>query len=109
MIEQQYYVYIMTNQDQTVLCTGVTNNLHRRVIEHKSGKGGVFSKKYKLHKLLYFETGDDISTAIMREKQIKGGSRQDKTDLINSINPTWEDLFEIYWKIIELPITRSIY
>ena len=97
MKENQYFVYIMTNQDHTVLYTGVTNNLLRRVIEHRSGKGGAFSKKYKLYSLVYFEVGDDISIAISREKQIKGGSRQKKIELINSINPDWEDLFEEYF------------
>lgn len=93
----QYFVYIMTNQDHTVLYTGVTNNLQRRVIEHRSGKGGGFSKKYKLYSLVYYETGNDISIAISREKQIKAGSRQKKIELINSINPNWEDLYEEYF------------
>ena len=93
----RYYVYIMTNQDNTVLYTGVTNDLQRRVIEHKTGKGGVFSKKYKLLKLVYYETGNDITVAITREKQIKDGSRQNKIELINSINPKWEDLYENYF------------
>jgi len=97
MKENQYFVYIMTNQDHSVLYTGVTNDLQRRVIEHRSGKGGAFSKKYKLYSLVYFEAGDDISIAISREKQIKGGSRQKKIELINSINPDWEDLFEEYF------------
>ena len=87
----------MTNQDRTVLYTGVTNNLQRRVIEHKSGRGGIFSKKYKLHQLVYYEAGEDISVAIAREKQIKGGSRQDKIELINNLNPGWDDLFEQYF------------
>ncbi len=91
---KQYYVYIMTNQTHTVLYTGVTNDLLRRVIQHRSGVGGEFSNKYKLYKLVYFEAGGDISAAIEREKSIKGGSRQRKLDLINSINPEWKDLFE---------------
>ena len=70
MKANEYFVYIMTNQDHTVLYTGVTNDIQRRVIEHKFGKGGKFSKKYKLFKLVYFEAGDDITTAIFREKQI---------------------------------------
>jgi len=94
MKDYQYTVYIMTNQDHTVLYTGVTNNLQRRVMEHKFGKGGVFSKRYKLYKLVYYESGNDIHKAIFREKQIKGGSREKKIDLINSINPKWEDLYE---------------
>jgi putative endonuclease len=86
----------MTNQSHTVLYTGVTNNLPRRVIEHRSGKGGAFSKKYKIYKLVYYEAGHEITVAISREKQIKAGSRQNKIDLINSINPKWEDLYENY-------------
>jgi putative endonuclease len=97
MKENQYYVYIMTNQDHTVLYTGVTNNLQRRVIEHRIGKGGGFSKKYKIYKLVYYEEGNDVTIAISREKQIKGGSRQKKVDLINSINPDWEDLYKKYF------------
>jgi len=88
-----YCIYIMTNKNNTVLYTGVTNNLLRRVAEHKAGKGGVFTSKYKITKLVYFECGGDINTAIDREKQIKGGSRQKKEDLINDINPEWNDLF----------------
>jgi len=94
MRERQYFVYIMTNAHHTVLYTGVTNNLQRRVTEHQTGKGGVFSKKYNVDKLVYYEAGDDVNIAIMREKQIKGGSRQKKLDLINSINPEWKDLYE---------------
>ena len=81
----------MTNQSHTVLYTGVTNDLPRRVLEHRSGKGGTFSHRYKLYNLVYYETGDDISIAISREKQIKAGSKQKKIELINSINPGWED------------------
>jgi len=97
MKENQYYVYIMANQDNTVLYTGITNDLQRRVIEHRSGKGGIFSKRYKLHKLVYYEAGNDIKMAITREKQIKGGSRKHKIELINSMNPEWEDLYEKYF------------
>ena len=77
----QYYVYIMTNFENTVLSTGVTNDLYRRVIEHKTGKGGLFTKKYKIQKLVYYEEGSDIKATISREKQIKGGSRQKKIGL----------------------------
>jgi len=95
--EKQYFVYIMSNQDHTVLYTGVTNDIQRRVIEHKTGKGGVFTSKYKIYALVYYEVGNDITMAITREKQIKGGSRQKKIELINSINPEWEDLYEKYF------------
>jgi putative endonuclease len=80
-----------------VLYTGVINNLQRRVIEHKTGKGGVFSKKYKIYKLVYYEIGDDINVAISREKQIKSGSRKKKIELINEMNPEWIDLYEKYF------------
>jgi putative endonuclease len=93
MSERQYCVYIMTNVNHTVLYTGVTNNLPRRVLEHREGKSA-FTKKYNITKLVFFECGDDIDTAIAREKQIKGGSRKKKIDLINRINPRWGDLFE---------------
>jgi putative endonuclease len=94
MKERQYCVYIMTNAHHTVLYTGVTNDLRRRVLEHKSGKMEGFTKKYNVTKLVFFECGDNINIAIAREKQIKGGSRQKKLDLINGMNPEWKDLFE---------------
>jgi len=94
MENKQYCVYILTNAHNTVLYTGITNDLQRRVHEHKNGIGGTFTKKYNVHKLVYYEVGDDINIAIAREKQIKGGSRQKKIDLINSINPEWNDLYE---------------
>jgi len=94
MPERNYCVYIMTNAHNTVLYTGVTNNLQRRVLEHQAGKGGVFTKKYNVTKLVYFECGDDVNTAIFREKQIKAGSRKKKEELINSLNPEWKDLYQ---------------
>lgn len=98
MGNRQYCVYMMTNTHHTVLYTGVTNNLQRRVLEHKSGQGSKFTGKYNVTKLVYFECGDDIDTAILREKQIKAGSRKKKLDLINGMNPEWKDLFEEYFK-----------
>ena len=97
MTETQYCVYIMTNQFNTVLYTGVTNNLQRRVMEHKSGEGGVFSSKYKTTKLVFYECGKDVNTAIFREKQIKAGSRQKKIDLINQMNQEWKDLYDEFF------------
>ena len=88
----------MTNAHHNVLYTGVTNNLQHRVLEHQSGKVSAFIKKYNVHKLVYFECGDDVNTAIFREKQIKAGSRKKKLDLINGINPQWKDLFEEHFK-----------
>jgi putative endonuclease len=66
MKEISYCIYILTNHNNTVLYTGVTNNLQRRVLEHRSGHGGIFTKKYKVYKLVYFEIGDNIETAIAR-------------------------------------------
>ena len=93
-VGKEYCVYIMTNTHNTVLYTGVSNNLARRVYEHKNGLGGIFTKKYNIDKLVYYEVGDNIHSAIAREKQIKGGSRKKKMDLIESTNPEWKDLYE---------------
>ncbi len=92
MKEKIYYVYIMTNLHKTTLYTGITNNLLRRVEELRRGEGGVFSSKYHLNKLVYYELYRDVNAAIFREKQIKGGSRSRKVRLINSLNPEWLDL-----------------
>jgi putative endonuclease len=96
MNQRQYCVYIMTNAHNTVLYTGVTNNLMRRVGEHKAGKSE-FTKRYNVTKLVYYECGDDVNVAITREKQIKAGSRQKKIDLVNSMNPEWKDLHEAFF------------
>jgi putative endonuclease len=93
-MDRQYCVYILTNKNNTVLYTGVTNDLKRRVLEHRSGTGSKFTKKYNVHKLVYYEVTDDVSAAILREKQIKAGSRQKKIDLINSLNANWADLYD---------------
>ena len=93
-VGKRYCVYIMTNTHNTVLYTGVTNNLARRVYEHRNGLGGIFTKKYNVCKLVYYEVGEDVNAVIAREKQIKGGSRKKKVDLINSANPAWKDLYE---------------
>ncbi len=90
---KSYYVYIMTNKYNTVLYTGVTNDLHRRVFEHQTKSHGGFTAKYKVNKLVYFEEFDDIGAAIGREKQLKAGSRQKKLDLVQALNPEWKDLF----------------
>ena len=89
----QYYVYIMTNRSKT-LYTGVTNDLTRRVYEHKNKMIDGFTKTYNITKLVYFEETNDILSAITREKQIKGWLRSKKIALIGSVNPKWEDLSE---------------
>ena len=83
----------MTNKGNTTLYTGVTSDLARRVYEHKEEVVEGFTKKYNITKLVYYEIFDDILDDIFREKQIKAGSRQNKIDLINGMNPQWEDLF----------------
>ena len=91
---KQYYVYILTNKHNNVLYTGVTGNLFERVQQHKSKSIEGFTKRYNVTKLVYYEAFDDPSSAILREKQIKGGSRKKKIDLIESTNVEWKDLFE---------------
>ena len=98
MDEKQYCVYILTNLRHTVLYTGITNDLYRRMLEHRSGEGSAFTRKYKVIKLVYFECGQDVSSAISREKQIKAGSRKKKMELIHGMNPEWVDLFEVYFE-----------
>jgi len=93
-MHKQYYIYIMTNKLNRVLYTGLTNNLEKRVYEHKSKMIESFTKKYNVNKLVYYEEFDDINEAITREKQIKSGSRQKKIDLITEMNPSWKDLSE---------------
>ena len=90
----QYFVYIMTNKRNTVLYTGVTNNLIRRVYEHKEKMTGGFTKRYNVTKLVYYEVFEDIENAILREKQIKDVSRHKKIELINSMNNEWRELYE---------------
>ena len=89
----QYFVYIMTNKSGT-LYTGVTNNLERRIYEHKHHLAKGFTNKYKIEKLVYFEETSDINAAISREKQIKGWFRKKKIALIESMNLEWKDLSE---------------
>ena len=92
-MSRQYYLYIMTNKRNTVLYTGVTNNIKKRIYEHKAKLVDGFTKKYNINKLVYYEIYDDAYNAISREKQIKSGSRQKKINLINNINSSWKDLY----------------
>ena len=94
MSSKNYYVYIMTNKGNSVLYTGVTNNLERRVYEHKNKVVDGFTGRYNINKLVYFEEYNNINDAIAREKQIKGGSRKKKIELIEKDNPKWRDLSE---------------
>ena len=93
MTEKKGYVYILTNKNNKVLYTGVTSNLLKRIYEHKNKLVPGFTKKYRVDKLVYYEIYDNILTAIEREKKIKAGSRRKKIELIESMNPTWKDLY----------------
>jgi putative endonuclease len=88
------YIYFITNWTNEVIYTGVTNNLQRRVYEHKYKIIKGFSNSYKLSKLVYYEVFDDAENAILREKQIKKWRRDKKDVLVNKMNPDWEDLYE---------------
>ena len=87
-----YFVYILSNWDDSVLYIGVTGNLPRRLYEHKKGLVDGFAKKYNVHKLVYFENTNDVYSAISREKQLKGWARAKKNALIQTTNPNWDDL-----------------
>ena len=94
------FVYILMNKTNSVDYTGVTNDLNRRVYEHKTSYNeGGFTSRYNVNKLVYFEEYDDPESAIAREKQIKGLSREKKLDLIKSMNPNFEDLAKDWYKI----------
>ena len=92
MKKKSYYVYILTNYTKTVLYIGITNNLTRRLDEHKKGLVKSFSKQYKIKYLVYFEETNDVKEAITREKQLKRWNRTWKNQLITQLNPKWEDL-----------------
>jgi len=91
-----YYIYIMSSRSRT-LYVGVTNDLARRVIEHKRGQVSGFTRTYRVTRLVYFEQFDDIRDAIAREKALKGWKRWRKVGLIEDRNPTWEDLTPAEW------------
>lgn len=93
-MDKKSYIYIMTNYDETVLYTGVTSDLIKRVYEHKNKLQEGFTNKYNTNKLVYFEVFDSTESAILREKQIKGGSRAKKIKLIKDFNPSWTDLYD---------------
>ena len=92
-MSRDYFVYIMTNSNGNVMYIGVTNNLKRRVYEHKSAMIDGFTKKYHVHKLVYYEITTDVKSAIEREKQLKKWSRVKKNKLVEKMNPQWKELF----------------
>lgn len=89
MIEKQGYIYLMVNKNNSVVYTGVTSDLQKRVWEHKQKFVEGFTKKYKIEKLVYYEVFEDIGSAILREN----GSRKKKLELITNMNPNFEDLY----------------
>ncbi len=88
---KKYYVYILTSKTNSTMYVGVTNDINRRLYEHKNGLIDGFTKKYNVHKLVYLEETDSIDDAIAREKQIKGWSREKKNQLGETRNPRWKD------------------
>ena len=90
-----YYVYILSNSSNTVLYTGVTNNLPRRIYEHKNHLDpNSFTARYRVSKLVYYEATENVEAAIEREKQIKGWNRKRKEKIVSLTNPEWKDLYE---------------
>jgi putative endonuclease len=94
MDNSQFCVYIMTDTQHSLLYTGRTGNLRRRVAQHRSGNGGVFTRRYNLVKLVYYEWVEDDGAARLREKKIKRGSKRQRLKLITGLNPDWQDLYD---------------
>lgn len=105
MDEKNYYVYILANKTNSTVYIGVTNDLMRRLWEHRNDMADGFTKQYHVHKLVHYESTTDVNEAIAREKQLKGWRRARKNDLIESVNPAWKDLAGD-WFTAE-PIPRS--
>ena len=89
---KDYYVYIMANSNNNVFYIGVTNDFQRRVYEHRTGIFEGFTKKYRVHKLVYCENCHDVKDALRREKQLKGWTREKKKALIETVNPEWKEI-----------------
>ena len=96
--DHNYYIYIISNWNNKVIYIGMTNDLERRIYEHKNKIFEGFSKKYNLNKLVYYEYTNDVNAAIRREKEIKKWRREKKNKLIESMNPEWKDLEEEIFK-----------
>ncbi len=92
MRDHSYFTYILTNRPNGTLYAGVTNNLERRVVEHRQGRADRFTRRYNLHRLVWFEPHTDIREAILREKRIKKWNRAWKVEMIEAMNPDWRDL-----------------
>ena len=96
-MSKTYFVYLLSNSSKMIYI-GVTNDLERRIYEHKKKMKEGFTKKYNLHQLVYYEEPDDIGRALEREKQLKGWRRQKKVSLIESTNPEWKDITQDWYK-----------
>jgi putative endonuclease len=94
MYPNEYYVYILANWNNKVIYIGMTNNLERRIFEHRNKLLPGFTNKYNIHKLVYFESTNDVTIAIAREKEIKKWRREKKNELIETMNPNWDELYE---------------
>ena len=94
MEESHFCVYIMTDEQHSMLYTGRTGNLKKRIAAHRSGHGGVTTSRHGLNKLVYFESVEDASTAKLREKQLKRSSKKRRLSLIEALNPEWLDLYD---------------
>ena len=94
MVNRQYYVYILANNTNVTLYLGVTNDIKRRVYEHKQQMVTGFAERYGIGKLVYYEVFEDAENAILREKRLKGSSRARKNRLVESLNPEWRDLYD---------------
>ncbi len=92
MSERRYWVYILTSNCGNAMYIGVTNDLERRVSEHRNGTGSAFARKYRVTRLVHAEEYDNPNDAIAREKQVKGWRRERKNELVRSLNPQWRDL-----------------
>jgi putative endonuclease len=93
MTQKSSYIYILTNQHNNIFYVGVSSDLQKRIWQHKNKSFSGFTEKYKLYKLVYYEISDDISSSILREKEIKSKKRAFKITLIENFNPVWEDLY----------------
>lgn len=100
MKDRHYYVYILTNWNNEVMYVGMTNNLERRMYEHKNKLVDGFTKKYNVFKLVYYELGNDVNAVIAREKEIKKWRREKKDNLVKTLNPEWKDL-SLEWDVPE--------
>ena len=94
MSDRSYYTYILMNKNNTVNYTGITNDLARRIFEHKNDLVEGFTRRYRVHKLVYYEEYDDVNTALNREKEIKGWTKKRKFQLVFEKNPEFLDLYE---------------